>query len=111
MYAYPGHPEEEIEFAGYCQHQDQRRKVSVGRVCDEVNGSTTCPMRGHDQAIEQAQSRDLYAVRFSDAVEDGGDFFHRTLPLPKATRSPKQAIASESEINSSIVAVAQMSME
>ena len=68
-------------------------------------------MRGHDQAIEQAQSRDLYTVRFSDAVEDGGDFFHRTLPLPKATRSPKQAIASKSEINSSIVAVAQMSME
>jgi hypothetical protein len=111
MYTYPGDPEEEIEFAGYCQQQDQQRKVSVGRVCDEVNGSATCPMRGHNQAIEQAQPRDLYAVRFSDAVEDGGDFFHRTLPLPKATRSPKQATASKSEINSSTVAVAQMSME
>ena len=68
-------------------------------------------MGGHDQAIEQAQPRDQYAARFSDAVEDGGDFFHRTLPLPKATRSPKQAIASKSEINSSIVAEAVVSME
>jgi len=42
-------------------------------------------MGDHNQAIEQAQSRDLYAARFSDAVEDGGDFFHRTLPLPKGT--------------------------
>ena len=38
-------------------------------------------MRGHDQAIEQAQSRDLYTVRFSDAGEDGGDFFLRILPF------------------------------
>ncbi|PYK14198.1 MAG: hypothetical protein DME55_15580 [Verrucomicrobia bacterium] len=68
-------------------------------------------MRGHDQAIEQAQPRDLYAARFIDAVEDGGDFFHRTLRLPKTTRSPKQATASKSEINSSIVAVAVVSME
>ena len=68
-------------------------------------------MRGHDQAIEQTQCRDLYAPRFSDAVEDSGDLFHRTLPLPKTTRTPKEAIASKSEINSSIVAVAVMSME
>jgi hypothetical protein len=30
MYTYPGHPEEEIEFAGYGQQQDQQREVSVG---------------------------------------------------------------------------------
>lgn len=41
-------------------------------------------MGGHDQAIKQAQSRDLDPTRFSDAGEDGGDFFHRTLPLPTA---------------------------
>jgi hypothetical protein len=68
-------------------------------------------MRGHDQAIEQTQSRDLYAPRFSDAGEDGGNFFHRTLPLPKTTRSRKEATASKSAINSSIVAVAVLSME
>jgi hypothetical protein len=42
-----------------------------------------------------AQPGDLYAARFSNAVEDGGDFFHRTLRLPKTTRSPKQAAASK----------------
>ena len=89
-----------------------RARGSDGRgFCDEVNRSATRPMGGHDQAIEQAQSCDLYAPRFSDAVEDGGDFFHRTLPLPKTTRSPKEAAASKSEINSSIVAVAVLSME
>jgi hypothetical protein len=46
-------------------------------------------MDGHDQSIEQAQSRDLYAARFSDAVEDGGDFSHCLLPVPKTPRSPK----------------------
>jgi len=35
MYTYPGHPEEEIEFAGYCQHQNQQRKVSVGRCINQ----------------------------------------------------------------------------
>jgi len=35
MYTYPGHPEEEIEFAGYCQQQDQQRKVSVGRCINQ----------------------------------------------------------------------------
>jgi hypothetical protein len=68
-------------------------------------------MGGHDQAIEQAQSRYLHASRFSDAVENGGDFFQRVLPLPKIIRSPKEATASNSEINSSIVAVAVVSME
>jgi hypothetical protein len=68
-------------------------------------------MDGHDQAIEQAQSRDLYVTRFNDTVEDGRDFFHRTLPLPKTPRSPKQATASKLAINSSIVAVAVVNME
>ena len=68
-------------------------------------------MDGHNQAIEQAQSRDLYAARFSDAVEDGRDFFHRTLRLPKTIRSPKQATASKLAIKSSIVAVAVVNME
>jgi hypothetical protein len=38
-------------------------------------------MDGHDQAIKQTQSRDLDPTRFSDAGEDGGDFFHRILPF------------------------------
>jgi hypothetical protein len=56
---------------------------------DDIDGSATRPMSGNDQAIKQVQSRNLDPARFSDAVEDGGDFSHRTLPLPKTPRSPK----------------------
>jgi hypothetical protein len=63
-------------------------------------------MGGHDQAIEQAQSRNLYAACVGNAVDDGGNFSHRSLPLPKIAPIPKQATGSKSEINSSIVAVA-----
>jgi hypothetical protein len=31
--------------------------------------------------VKQTQSRDLDPTRFSDAGEDGGDFFHRILPF------------------------------
>jgi hypothetical protein len=40
-------------------------------------------MGGHDHAIKQAQSCDLHAARFSNAVEDGGDFFSPHLAVAK----------------------------
>ncbi len=74
-------------------------------------------MNGHNQAIEQAQSRDLDPTRFSDAGEDGGDFFHRILPFAEnAVQSgvgdcifhvemKRMKGCNESQINSSMAVV------
>jgi len=58
-------------------------------------------MGGHDQAIEQAQSRDLYAARFGDAVEDGRDFF--SLHVAFAEAHPKPEVGDRIQVRNQFV--------
>ena len=54
--------------------------------------STTGPMRGDDETIEDGQPGDFQATRPGVAHQDGGRLFHCAglrLPPPKTPRSPK----------------------
>ena len=49
-------------------------------------------MRGHDETIEDSQSRNFQAARPGIAHQDGGSLAHCAglrLPPPKTPRSPK----------------------
>ena len=73
--------------------QALRERASRGAVSSpRRDRRTTGAVRGHDETIEDGQSRNLQAARPGIADQDGGSLAHCAglrLPPPKTPRSPK----------------------